>query len=347
MRDFSAAFRIVDANFNRALEALRVVEDTLRFALERGDLVEEVKSLRRELGRTLLLFQRKIVAARDVLGDVGIEKKGALRHRNIREVFFANSSRVKEALRVLEEYLRLIDTESSRNVAKLRYRFYEVERSAAFSLLPQKRLADALLYVIVSSDAPRGAVETAYLAARGGADIIQLREKTLPDIEVIRIARKIRKNCDASSTLFIVNDRPDIAACVGADGVHLGQDDMPVRQAKGVIGADAIIGVSVHSATQAREAQREGADYLGVGAIFPTQTKTKLLVRGLELLKSLNEIRIPWFAVGGIDLKNLPEVISAGARRVAISSYICNSPDPEKAARRMKKVLLRFASKKV
>lgn len=347
MREGVAGLRIVDANLNRALEALRVVEDTLRFALELEGLVAEVRSLRRELGRTLSPLQRRLLTVRDVSGDVGIEKKGAPRHRNIRELFFANSSRVKEALRVLEEYMRFTDAKSSRRIAKLRYRFYEIERSAISALLPQNRLAEALLYVIVSSKAPKGAVETAYLAARGGADIIQLREKNLPDAEVIGIARKIRKNCDASGTLFIVNDRPDIAACVGADGVHLGQNDMPVRDARRVVGSDVIIGISVHSATQAREAQREGADYLGVGAVFLTQTKVKPLVRGLKLPRSLNEIRIPWFAIGGIDDKNLPLVLSAGARRVAISSYICNWGNPEEAARKVKKVLLRFARRKV
>jgi thiamine-phosphate pyrophosphorylase len=347
MRGLSAALRIVDANLNRALEALRVVEDILRFALERGDLVEEVRLLRRELGKTLSPLQRELLAARDVLGDVGIEKKRAFRHRNMREVFIANSSRVKEALRVLEEYMRLIDAKSSQNIAKLRYRFYEIERSASCALFPQGRLTDALLYVIVSSEAPKGAVQTAHLAARGGADVIQLREKNLPDSEVIKTARKIRKNCSASRTLFIVNDRPDIAACVNADGVHLGQNDMPLRDARRVMGSDAIIGVSTHSVGQAREAQREGADYLGVGAVFPTQTKEKPLLCGLKLLQSLKEMKIPWFAIGGIDEKNLPQVLSAGARRVAISSYICNSSDPEEAARRMKNVLLRSARRKV
>jgi len=346
MLNLSAALRIIDANLNRALEALRVVEDTLRFTLERGDLVEEVRSLRHQLSKTLSPFQRRLVAARDVLGDVGIKRARALGHKNIREVFFANSSRMKEALRVLEEYTRLVDARVSRSIGSFRYRFYEVERSASFALFPQKRLADALLCVIVSSEVPRGVVQTACLATRGGANIIQLREKNLPDAEVVKIARKIRKNCDASGTLFIVNDRPDIAACVRADGVHLGQNDMPIREARRVVGPDVIIGISAHSVLQAHEAQREGADYLGVGAVFPTQTKAKPLVGGLKLLRSMNEIKIPWFAIGGIDLKNLPEVLSAGARRVAISSYICNSPDPEEAARRVKKALLRFAHKK-
>jgi thiamine-phosphate pyrophosphorylase len=182
---------------------------------------------------------------------------------------------------------------------------------------------------------------------RGGADIIQLREKNLPDAEVIKTARKIRKNCDASGTLFIVNDRPDIAACVNADGVHLGQDDTPVRQARRILGSDAIVGISTHSVRQAHEAQREGADYIGVGAVFPTETKAKPLIRGLKLLQSLKEMKIPWFAIGGIDAENLAQVLSAGARRVAISSYICNSTNPEKAARKMKNTLLRFARKKV
>jgi thiamine-phosphate pyrophosphorylase len=182
-------------------------------------------------------------------------------------------------------------------------------------------------------------------AYRGGADIVQLRSKLLPDAALIRLGLKIKKIAEKNQKLFFVNDRMDLALATGADGVHLGQEDMPVRVARDLAkraGLKVWIGKSTHSLMQALAAVKEGADYIGVGPVFETPTKPGVKSVGLRFVKqAATKIRIPWVAIGGIDLGNIRDVAVAGARRVAVVRAVFAARDPESAARKLKDQLCR------
>ena len=197
------------------------------------------------------------------------------------------------------------------------------------------RLASARLYVLVTQAiARRPAEEAAQLALRGGADIIQLREKELSDREYLDLARRIGRLVRDAKKLFIVNDRVAIARLAGADGVHLGQDDLPAKAARKILGPDAIIGVSTHNIAQARQAVDDGADYIGVGPIYPTRTRGYETGVGTAYIREVvaANISLPFFAIGSVNLENLGEVLSAGATRVAVSSAIIGASDISAAA---------------
>ena len=183
-------------------------------------------------------------------------------------------------------------------------------------------------------------VEQAY---RGGTDIIQLRSKVLPDAALIRLGLKMRKIALKYRKLLFINDRVDLALALDADGVHLGQDDMPVAMARQLIrraGKTLWIGKSTHSLQQALTAVREKADYIGVGPVFATPTKPNVRSVGLQFVKqAVRNIRIPWAAIGGIDLDNLSALIDAGASRVAVVRALFSANDPGAAATRFKKQL--------
>jgi thiamine-phosphate pyrophosphorylase len=203
------------------------------------------------------------------------------------------------------------------------------------------RLRQARLYVILTSRLCKGPIlETARLALEGGADIIQLREKDMPNGEMLRLARELRELTSKMGRLFIVNDRPRIALESGADGLHLGQGDVPVGEARKLLGKDFIIGLSTHSLVQAERACREGADYIGIGPIFLTDTKDAGSPLGTGSLTPLRGLSIPYFAIGGINLANLGEVVKAGAERVAVCSAIISQDDVLGVTRRFNQSLL-------
>lgn len=177
-------------------------------------------------------------------------------------------------------------------------------------------------------------------ACRGGADIIQLREKCMPALELVALAKRLKKACSRYRVPLLINDRPDIALASGADGVHLGHMDLPVRAARKILGSRAVIGRSAHSLAQARQAQRDGADYVSCGPVFATPTKPDYRPVGIRLIRQyIGCIKIPFVAIGGIDAKNIGGIAGAGAPAVAVVRAVCGSRDPEKAARRLKLLL--------
>lgn len=175
---------------------------------------------------------------------------------------------------------------------------------------------------------------------QGGADIIQLRSKALSDAALLRLALQIRRIAARFKKLFFINDRVDLALATGADGVHLGQDDMPIRLARQLArraGQSILIGKSTHSLQQALAAVKEGADYIGIGPVFKTPTKPHARSVGLALVKqAAAKIRIPWVAIGGIDSSNIQTVIEAGARRIAVVRALFAVKDPKMAAKEFK-----------
>lgn len=199
-------------------------------------------------------------------------------------------------------------------------------------------ISEARLYVLVTSSLARhAALDTARMAIEGGADVIQLREKEMPDEEYLRLAEEMRTVCRRAGALFVVNDRAAIARLVGADGIHVGQDDLPAHEARAILRPGKVLGVSTHDPAQARKAQSEGADYIGVGPIYPTSTRGYEKGVGVSFIReAAHEVAIPFFAIGGITLDRLDEVIAAGATRVAVSSAIIGAKDVAGTARKFK-----------
>ncbi|MEP9411289.1 MAG: thiamine phosphate synthase [Candidatus Brocadia sp.] len=205
-----------------------------------------------------------------------------------------------------------------------------------------RSFSDVRLYVIISSNlAKKTPLETLWDVICGGADAIQLREKTMSDSKFLALAREFKKITSKSKTIFIVNDRAEIAKEVDADGLHIGQSDMDIFHARKVIGYDKILGVSTHTIVQARKAQQEGADYIGVGPIFQTTTKVHEPPVGLSYLKQVKrEITIPFVAIGSINLDNIHEILHAGGYRIAICSAIICSDNITQATRSFKNLLI-------
>jgi thiamine-phosphate pyrophosphorylase len=187
-----------------------------------------------------------------------------------------------------------------------------------------KRFSEIKLYVIISSNLTKKPVlETLEEVVQGGADAVQLREKTMSDHQFLTLSREFKKITSQSKTLFIINDRSEVVKKVDADGLHIGQSDITICNARKIIGYDKIVGVSTHTITQARKAQMEGADYISAGPVFYTTTKDYEPAVGLDYIKEVNkEITIPFVAIGAINLQNLPDVLNAGASCIAICSAI-------------------------
>jgi thiamine-phosphate pyrophosphorylase len=196
---------------------------------------------------------------------------------------------------------------------------------------------DASLYVVLDRAAAGGRdlVDILDAALAGGSRLIQLREKEWPSGRVLPLAERLRARCAAAGATFIVNDRVDLAVAAGADGVHVGQDDLPARAVRPLLRAGMILGVSTHSVAQARAAQADGADYIAVGSMFPTRSKAEFELVGTDLLRKLRgEIRVPLIGIGGITHANVGEVIAAGGDGVAVISAVCAADDPRLAAER-------------
>jgi len=199
------------------------------------------------------------------------------------------------------------------------------------------------LYVILDVDICASCgdiVEIARKTILGGADILQLRAKKSSDREILKIGQAIKNLLHKSKALFVLNDRADLAQALDADGMHLGQQDLPVKDARRILGKDKIIGVSTHSVSQAQEAEKLGADYIAIGPIFATATKPDLAPLGTQSISQVKDkIKIPFVAIGGIDLNNLDEVSSAGAKGVAVCRAIITAGDVFKAARKFRERL--------
>jgi len=195
----------------------------------------------------------------------------------------------------------------------------------------RERLQAARLY-LVCDDQPDAFLDQ---ALRGGVDIVQLRLKHAPDATVVRAAERFARLCDEHGALFILNDRPDLAAEVGADGVHVGQDDGGVDRARALVGAERLVGLSTHTPAQVVEA--DGVDYIGVGPVYETPTKPGRPAVGLALVRHAGmRARVPFFAIGGIDAATVAGVRVAGARRIAVVRALTEAEDPLRAARELR-----------
>ncbi len=330
--------RVFDASSNRASEGLRVVEDYVRFALNDPGLTRRVKETRRRLGETIRALDVDArLASRDTPGDVGahVMTSSESPRESLRDVLIANFRRCGEALRSLEEYAKLIDVWIAGRFEVLRYDVYTIEKMVMVAVNARHALGDARLQVLVGGLRTLGDLTWVVgEALAGGADVIQLREKNLPEREWLTRAREVRILTAQAKARFLVNDRADLARLAGADGVHLGQDDLRVRDARRIVGPRAVIGVSTHDRAQIEQAVVDGAGCLGVGPVFASGTKSFDELAGLALVREAAETtNLPWFAIGGISLENLDDLLEAGARRIAVSAAIVHAEKPRAAAR--------------
>ena len=337
-------YRILDAAANRATEALRVIEDYVRFALDDRHLTSVCKQMRHRLVDVLSGVRPGLtLACRDTRRDVGTElsAESERTRADLASVVAANCSRLQESLRSLEEYGKLINPELGEAVKQIRYESYTLQRAVETTRRSLERLADARLYVLVDGrEGPHEFEPLVRSLVDCGVHIIQLRDKRLADRELLERARLLRRVTRASSTLFIMNDRADLAVLADADGVHVGQDELPMKDVRSVVGPEMLVGVSTHSLEQARRAVLDGADYIGVGPAFPSRTKQFAEFVGVELLEAVaREIRLPAFAIGGIDRGNVGLVLEAGIDRVAMSGAILGSEDPVAIARELVDIL--------
>jgi thiamine-phosphate pyrophosphorylase len=331
--------RIIDANLNRATEALRVLEEIARFYLDDKAMSEKFKNIRHNISKEADSDYEGLLNSRDTIGDVGIDIKNDTHRKDIISIFKANIKRVQQALRTLAEYgeaqgLNLKTFETAR------YESYTLEKEMYNNLsskLNKFRLQDKNLYLVTSSDkfeSDDDFLDAVASALDGGVKLIQLREKSHDAKRIIKLAKKVRELTSIYDAIFIMNDRIDIAQIVDADGVHLGQDDVDIKDARSILGDKMIIGISTHCPEQAQKAQEQGADYIGVGPIFTTPTKPGRTAVTTDYAKWVSaNINIPWYAIGGIDMSNIQDVLNAGATRVAVVRAIINAKSPSDAAK--------------
>ena len=376
----SGLLRTLDANANRAREALRTLEDTARFVLCDGELAACLKAARHELRAALDaagLDALRLGAARDTPGDVGtgLSTPAESSRTSPRDIALAAGKRAGEALRVIEESLKPLQPDAaliSPRVKALRYNVYECERRIVLALGTGRARQWRLCVLLTESLCRLPWLSVARAALAGGADCIQLREKNMEAGELLGRARAlmalVRKggqdvrptdfrptdvrptdssptdtgptdtNPTNTRTAIIINDRPDIALAAGADGVHLGQHDLPVATVRALAGERLLVGVSTHDMSEARAAAADGADYCGVGAMFATSTKPREVSGPAYLRQYLGcaaTARIPHLAIGGIAADNIAQLAAAGCRGVAVSSAVCGAADPERVCRAM------------
>ena len=339
-----ARLRIIDANLNRAGEGLHLLEDVARLMLNDGGLTQQLKAIRHELLRGDQALNQQLIQSRDSEGDVGveIEAPGEAKERELPITVVANSRRVQESLRILEELAKVPGTTPKLNPDKFkqaRFALYTIEQKLLSKLLRQDKARQLTgLYAVVDSDAlgNRRHIEVAEELIRGGAKIIQFRDKSRDKSERLSITQGLKDLCSRCGVLFIVNDYIGLALATDADGLHLGQKDLPVSVARRLLPIDKIIGCSVNTVGQALAAQSSGADYIAVGSIYPTSSKEKAVVIGLEGLRQIRQaVSLPLVAIGGINKDNAAEVLAAGADAVAVISAILKAEDIKEATRQI------------
>ena len=326
-------YQIMDANLDRAREGLRVLEDWARFALGENDSVKKIKNFRQILGKNHLEVYKQ---SRNFIKDEckGLTHQEQFKRNTPDQIISSNAGRVQEALRVIEEFSRQHNHELSKIAAEIRYEIYSLEIEL-LRLSKSKRSEEILkendLYVI--TDEKENLLEIIEALLIAGVKIIQYRFKTGTDKDHLQEAIQIKNLCKRYNSLFIVNDRVDIALASNADGVHLGQDDLDLRTTRKLLGYSKLIGISANNEIDISNALKNGCDYIGIGPVFETVTKKNKKPLGIEKIKTLTkDINIPWFAIGGIKTNNISYLKSNGIKKVALVSQLMNAKDPKRDA---------------
>jgi thiamine-phosphate pyrophosphorylase len=344
--DNLAALRILDANLNRASEGLRVVEDYCRFALDDQHLARRCKEIRHGLITALSSISTPtLAAAREAQHDVGAEistpQEG--NRQSLAQVAAASWQRVQQALRVIDECVKLLAPGSAAAIERLRYQSYTLAKACLTANESDQRLLAAQLQVLLDgAKSEKSFIRRVNGLIASGVAMIQLREKRFSDRKLLSRARLVRQLIDEAGggVLFVMNDRPDLATLARADGLHIGQDELTVRDARLITGPNMLIGVSTHSIEQARQAVLDGANYIGCGPTFPSNTKEFNKFPGVKFLQEVAaEISLPAFAIGGISLSNVHDVVASGISRIAVSSAVMAASDRSEAVHSLLAIL--------
>jgi thiamine-phosphate pyrophosphorylase len=324
----AVVLRIIDANANRCAEGLRVVEEIARFCLEDAALTERLKEIRHEVRRTVGRIAKGSLSHRDSTGDVGRSSAtlSELSRGTLGAVARANFARAEEALRVLEEFGKLLDQPAARRLKSLRFTLYTVEGDffgvpGAFARMP----GAPFLYAVLdrSSVASAGVASAAEALVAGGADMMQYRAKNVDVAEKRRDVVSILGAARGAQVPVLVNDDVELARETGAHGVHVGALDMPPREAREMLGPGRIIGVTIETLAGLDCVPVDVIDYIAVGAIYPSPTKPGARVVGLDFLREVrSRIATPLVAIGGIGPANAEEVLDAGADGIAVVSAL-------------------------
>jgi thiamine-phosphate pyrophosphorylase len=317
-------YRIIDANFNRSREALRVMEEFCRFGLNSATLSGQAKQYRHLLCASMQeIDPQKRLINRDVSGDVGRELRveGQLKRQSLQDCFTAAAKRAGEALRTLAESTQTINPSVAATMEKIRFSVYSLENTDDTQTLD-------LIKVCIEN----------------GADCLQLRAKNHCDSSLLDLSLKFTDLCAEADVVSIINDRADIAILSNADGVHLGQTEIPVSCAKKLAQYPLIVGLSTHNLDELRHAVDSGCDYVAIGPAFASPTKPHLNVAGPDYIKQaipvLNQSGVCHVAIGGINPHNISSLLDLGVRAVAISSAISHSENPADSCKTLKDTLL-------
>lgn len=332
--------RIIDANTNRIGEGLRLLEEYARMVLNDTGITQQLKNLRHTAVSLPVEIQTGLLAARDSAGDVGrsMNVPGEEKRRGIPEMVIANAKRVQESLRVMEELAKTAGSElDPEKYRKARFSLYTVEKELMLKLRRYDKLEKLRgLYVIIDAAFLRGR-DPAGLALeiiQSGVTVLQYRDKINSPGDRLINAGKIKAACAGTGTIFIINDSLETALAVDAGGLHIGQDDIPCDVARRLLPADKVLGVSVRTAAEALKARDQGADHLGVGAIYATSTKDDASVVGPARITEIRQaVDMPVVAIGGISVENIGDVMKAGADSAAVISAVLGADDAGLAVR--------------
>ena len=334
-----ASHRILDANLNRAFEGLRTLEDIARFQ-NFADLQSQLKSMRHSLEKATSDWNRELLfSSRNAELDVGKNAKTPSENSrsSLNEVGIAAAQRVQQALRCLEEVAKLVYPGSAADLESARYQAYDLNAKLLLSLSRDRHfLGLSRLYVLAHCQMPIADFSTRISEiSKAGASLIQIRDKHIGTKDTLRFVEAAINSVDPNQTQIVVNDRPDIAFCTGVWGLHVGQSDFSIAQARSIVGPTTVVGLSTHDTSQVEKAIIEGADYIGCGPTFPSKTKPfesfsglHFLQQTVDLLKLQSSPILPAFAIGGIQLSNLRQVLATGIRRVVVGNAIWEATSP-------------------
>jgi len=335
MKNNKPYIRILDANLNRVSEGIRVIEDVFRFEYENDTMTDSLRHIRHRVRNTAQILSSQLLTHRQSDHDPGLDismRSGLDQRKQHGDILHANFKRVQEGLRSIEEALKSM---KKYNVAKqyeqIRFQVYAIEKHCYLTTAgkSKKGFPSTDIYCLTAESLSRGRsnIEIVDKMIQAGIQIIQYREKDKPFGEKYQECLKIRELTQANGVTFIVNDHVDLALMTQADGVHIGQTDYPVEAVRALTGDDFIIGVSTHAPEEAMRAQEAGADYIGVGPIYSTQTKKDVCdpVGHTYLEFAVKNIKIPFVTIGGIKEHNIHEVVRLGATCVGIVSEITDA----------------------
>lgn len=333
-------YRVIDANLNRVSEGIRVLEDISRFVIENPKISKELRELRHHIRKSFC--NDALIENRNAYNDLGfkisldsiLDKK-----ESIEDLVAANFKRVQEGIRSIEECLKVIGYyKESKSYENLRFIAYNLEKY----FFVHKCILDTDIYAITGESFSQGRTNIQVVRELLEAEIkvIQYREKNKSKIHKYNECLEIRRLTTEKKVIFIVNDDVDIALSVKSDGIHIGQEDMPVEQVRKIVG-NMIIGVSTHNSDQAIKAVENGADYIGVGPIYPTSTKKNVEKSdGLSYLKWVSKnIKIPYVAIGGINESNILEVKKHGGKCFAMISEIVGARSIKDKVNTIRKII--------